>query len=106
MAMAPLLRSEQPQKKKKIYYPTGDGKPMAETDLHRDQMFLSIHGLQDWFSERPEVYVGGNNFLYFVEDDPRQVISPDCYVVFGPGRGLRDIYQVWEEGGLAPDVVI
>src|SRR5437870_4222527 len=103
MVIAPLLPSAQPPKKKMIYYLTSDGKPMTESDLQRDQMFLCIHGLQEWFAEQPEVYVAGNNFVYFVEGDPRQVVSPDCYVVFGAGRGQRDLYEVWEEGGLAPD---
>ncbi|HLK56469.1 MAG TPA: hypothetical protein VKU00_07890, partial [Chthonomonadaceae bacterium] len=89
MAIAPWLPNPQPPKNKKISYPTSDGKPMAETDLHREQMFTCIHCLQDWFADRPDVYVGGNNFVYFVEGDPRQVVSPDCYVVFGPGRRLR-----------------
>ena len=105
MAMAPWLPSTQPLKTKKIHYPTSDGKPMAESEQHRDQMFLTIQNLHAWFVERPEVYIGGNNFLYYVEGDPWQVVSPDCYVVFGAGRGPRELYKVWEEGGLAPDVV-
>ena len=105
MAMAPWLPSVQSPKTKKIDYPSSDGKPMAESDLHRDQMILTIQNLQSWFAEHPEVYIAGNNFLYFVEGDPRQVVSPDFYVVFGAGRGPREVYKVWEEGGLAPDVV-
>lgn len=34
------------------------------------------------------------------------MVSPDCYVVFGVGNELRDLYKVWEEGWQTPAVVI
>src|SRR5262249_48392949 len=42
---------------------------------------------------------------YYVEGNPRAVVSPDCYVVFGVGNQLRDCYKVWEEMGRMPNVV-
>ena len=65
-----------------IYYPDGDGKPMAESDLHRGEMFNCIDGLQYFFYGRNDVYVAGNNFLYYRQGIPRLFVSPDCYVVF------------------------
>ena len=41
-------------------YPTSDGKPMAETDLHRDLMIALIETLKWWFADDPDVYVSGN----------------------------------------------
>jgi Uma2 family endonuclease len=86
-------------------YPTSDGKPMAETDRHRDLGVYFIEALKRFFRERPEVYVSGNNFVYYEEGNPRAVVSPDVYVVFGVPMKQRDCYMAWLEGGRLPDVV-
>ncbi len=36
---------------RKVAYPTSDGKPMAETEIHRDDMIDLIQTLQDHFAE-------------------------------------------------------
>jgi Uma2 family endonuclease len=90
---------------KPIVYPTSDGKPMAETDKHRDLMMYAIEALKVLYADRPEVYVSGNNFLYWQEGDPKKCVSPDCYVIFGVGMRQRDSYKAWEEGGKLPNVV-
>jgi len=40
---------------RKIDYPAGDGKPMAETDLHRNDMVALIETLDDYFADHPDV---------------------------------------------------
>jgi len=90
---------------KPIEYPTSDGKPMAESDRHRDLGFYVIEALKAYFADRPDVYVSGNNFIYWEEGDPRTVVSPDAYVVFGVPMRQRDCYKAWEEEGRLPDVV-
>ncbi len=87
------------------FYPTGDGKPMAETDLHREQMNYLIFALASHFRNAPDVYVSGNNFLYYEQGNPRAVVSPDGYVVFGVPNHPRDTYMLWLEGGITPAVV-
>jgi hypothetical protein len=52
-------------------YPTGDGKPMAETELHLHDMIDAIQTLHDFFAARAAVYVGGNLLLYYEEGNPR-----------------------------------
>ena len=47
----------------RIDYPESDGKPMAETDLHRQLMNELISQLDYFFQTDPEVYVTGNIFL-------------------------------------------
>lgn len=89
-----------------IEYPTGDGKPMAETQKHGNLMIYAISALTVHFADRPEVYVAGNNFLYYEEGNPKRRVAPDVYVVFGVGNQVRDSYKVWEEGNKAPDVVM
>lgn len=90
---------------RRVVYPTSDGKPMAETDKHRRLMAYFIDALTVYFAGRPDVYVSGNNFLFWQEGNPRARISPDCYVVFGPSPDPRDSYMAWKEGGRLPDVV-
>jgi hypothetical protein len=44
-----------PQRTREIDYPTGDGKPMAETELHLLDMIDTIQVLRDRFAARPNV---------------------------------------------------
>jgi len=45
---------------REIDYPESDGKPMAQSDLHRDAMSDLIGLLADRYAERPDVSVSGN----------------------------------------------
>ena len=91
--------------KDEIEYPTGDGEPMAETALHRDLMLYAIEALKAHFADRDDIWISGNDFVYFAEGDPNRRVSPDTYVVFEVGNEMRDCYKTWEEGGKMPDVV-
>ena len=89
----------------RVYYPTSDGKPMAETDLHRDDMNYLIEALKEFFRDDSQVYVTGNILLYYEEGNPQRCVSPDVMVVKGIEKRRRDNYLLWEEGK-GPDVVI
>ena len=80
-----------------VDYPEADGRPMAETDLHRDLMFYVIHLLRRYFTGQ-QVYVSGNLLLYYEEGNPRKSVAPDCFVVWGVAPHRRNIYKLWEEG--------
>jgi Uma2 family endonuclease len=86
-------------------YPTSDGKPMAETDWHRDLMVEVIETLKMRYADDPSVYVSGNLLVYYVQGDKRQHLAPDLFVVRGVPKNNRKYYLLWEEGK-APDVVI
>jgi len=91
---------------KVVHYPESDGKPMAETPEHLDAMLYLIGALQTYFAQRPDVYVGGNQFMYWIEGNPNQRVAPDVYVGFGiPKLPPRPVWKVWEEGK-APDVIM
>nr|WP_309696255.1 Uma2 family endonuclease [Armatimonas sp.] len=91
---------------RRVVYPTSDGKPMAETDLHIDLIAYCRDALRAYFLQRAnEVYVSGNNFVFFRQGDPTAKISPDCYVVFGVAQRPRDSFKSWEEDGKLPSVV-
>ena len=88
-----------------IDYPESDGEPMAETDLHRDEMVALIEGLKGRYETRSDVYVAGNLFLYYAEGSPSAVFAPDAFVVFGVPKRQRRVYKLWEEGRV-PDFVL
>jgi Uma2 family endonuclease len=88
-----------------IEYPESDGQPMAETDLHRDEMFDLIQALTRRYRDVPDVYVSGNLFFYYVKGDPRAVVAPDVFLVRGVSKRKRRIYKLWEEGRV-PSLVI
>lgn len=87
-----------------IFYPESDGKPMAETPVHRNEMMRIIQTLSDAFAGRADVYVSGNMMFYYEEGNPRASISPDVFVTIGvPKLPERRVYKLWEEA--APDTV-
>jgi Uma2 family endonuclease len=90
---------------RKVEYPSSDGKPIAETEIHRDDMIDSIQTLQDHFAEAPMVCVSGNMLMFYEQGNRRKHVSPDVFVVRGIPKKERENYLIWQEGK-APDVVI
>lgn len=78
-------------------YPTSDGKPMAETDTHRNLMVDLIKRLDFRYEDDPNVYVSGNLLLCYEEGNRRKHVSPDAFVVFGVKKMERPNYLLWEE---------
>lgn len=87
-----------------IFYPESDGKPMAETEIHRDLMIDFIQILKDYFINK-DVCVSGNMFMYYEEGDPKKSVAPDVFVVCGIEKKQRRIYRIWEEGR-SPDFIL
>lgn len=87
-----------------IIYPESDGKPMAETDKHRDLMVDCIQTLQHHFRDDP-VYVSGNLLMYYEQGNPKKSVAPDVFVVFDVSKKPRRTYLTWEEGN-TPDFVL
>lgn len=86
-------------------YPETDGKPMAASDEHRRVLTRTLRVLERFFAQHPDVYVSGDLMMYYVEGDPRRVVSPDVLVTFGIARKARRTYLVWQEGK-PPDFVM
>ena len=90
-----------------VFYPESDGEPMGETIQHRDSTIDLILALKDWFAADPLAYVSGDEFLYYVEGQPRFVVSPDVWCVRGIDKTvLRPTYKTWLEGGKGPEFVV
>jgi Uma2 family endonuclease len=86
-------------------YPTTDGRPLAETDWHRQITVDLIEILQARFAADPEVSVSGNLLLFYEPGNRRKHVSPDVFVVRGVPKGPRPNYLTWQEGK-GPDLVI
>jgi Uma2 family endonuclease len=89
---------------KTVNYPESDGKPMGETDEHRDEMVREIELLRRCFEGR-HVYVSGNLLLYYVEGDPKKFVVPDVFVVKDLDPRKRRTYKLWIERK-SPDAII
>lgn len=89
-----------------VYLPESDGKPMAETDEHRDIMMDLLDALEEYFRDNAQVYISGNIFVYYKDEaGEMQSVSPDILVVRGVQKKRRRIYNL-EVEGKAPEVVI
>ena len=88
-----------------VVYPESDGKPMAETEYHRDIMIDFIQMLKHYFRDVDDVHVSGNLLMYYEEGNPRKSVSPDVFVAFGVSKKKRRTYKIWEEGH-APNFVL
>jgi Uma2 family endonuclease len=86
-------------------YPTSDGKPMAETDWHRDLMIALIQTLMLFYAKKRRVYVSGNLLIFYEPGNKRKHVSPDVFVVKGVPKKRRLNYLVWLEGK-GPDFII
>ncbi|MBC8874082.1 MAG: Uma2 family endonuclease [Planctomycetes bacterium] len=87
-----------------VNYPESDGRPMGETDEHRDEMVREIELLRRFFEDR-DTYVSGNLLLYYEQGNPKKFVVPDVFVVKDVEPKKRRIYKLWIERK-APDVVL
>jgi len=103
-AIAPEYYTKFPYIKKLL--PESDGKPMAETDAHRDQMIDLLDALKEYFRQTPDVYVTGNIFLHFHDAGGElRSVAPDIFVARGIEKKDRRYYNLDAEKK-SPDVVI
>ncbi|MDD9960938.1 MAG: Uma2 family endonuclease [Gammaproteobacteria bacterium] len=90
----------------RVHYPVEDDQPMSETIKHARvsvdaRIVLEIHHVG-----RADACVGGNNFLYYEEGNPKAVVSPDVFVAYGvPKETDREVWKLWVEGK-APDFIL
>ena len=80
-----------------VEYPTSDGRPVAETDLHFLRLTDAAYGIRKFMAGREDVYVGSNLLVYDERGNPRSHLSPDIFVAFGVEAGPRDLFKIWEE---------
>ena len=89
-----------------LFYPDSDGLPMTESDITRDYLIYGVEALDRYFQAVADVYVSGNLFIYYEQGNPRAVVSPDVFVIFGVEKKKRSSYKTWEEKGKVPDFIL
>ena len=89
-----------------VEYPDEDFEPMPEGDKQRRNLSYTTEALRLWFEKQQNVYVSGNLFIRYREENIEKRIVPDMFVVFGMSNEDRVSYKIYEEGGKAPDFVL
>ena len=88
--------------------PIEDGEPL-ESNSHRMAMTALIHSLKHAYADRPDVFIGGNMFVYFSQYQLKNTDyrGPDFFVVLDTIKNDdREAWYTWEEGGRTPNMVI
>ncbi|HIK08872.1 MAG TPA: Uma2 family endonuclease [Oscillatoriaceae cyanobacterium M33_DOE_052] len=80
-----------------IFYPSGDGTPLAETYDHVYAIISTVEVLKQYLEGR-QATVLANQFLYYSQGFPKLRVAPDVMVIFDVAPGGRDNYKIWEEG--------
>ena len=89
-----------------IEYPDTDGLPMAESDFQRQYLTYAVEVLRIYFQNHADVYVSGNLFIYYERGNPKAVVAPDVFVVFGVAKRDRFSYKLWVEENIAPNFIL
>ena len=87
-----------------IEYPETDGKPMGETDLHREWMIRILQLFQHRYRDQ-RVYIASDLLVYYEEGSPTKFVVPDVMVVLDCAPGRRRTFKTWAEERL-PDFVL
>jgi Uma2 family endonuclease len=87
------------------HYPSGDGKPMAETWLHIRAIMWLHQALEDFFHDRPDVFVAADLFWYWRDGTNVVQVAPDVMAIPGVGARPRRSFFSWEENGAIPAIV-
>ena len=86
-----------------IIYPSSDGEPLAETQQHVLAILMALALLRLYLQEQPAV-VFADQFLYYIEGNPRARVAPDVMVVFDIEKRLYANYKIWE-GQQTPAII-
>ena len=85
-----------------VFYPSSDGKPMAENMW---QSRAILHAVGDIEAARPRALVAADILVYPEEGNNKNAIAPDVLVALELGTESRASYFVWKEGK-PPDWVL
>jgi Uma2 family endonuclease len=88
-----------------IDYPSSDGEPVAETQLHLFVIFDLLHSVDWLLAQRTDVWYACNVFWYYQQGNNKARRAPDLMVVFGvPKLPRRDSFFSWIEGAV-PSII-
>ena len=90
-----------------IKYPDSDGEPLADNKFQAVAMVDSFSAMETYFAERTDVYIGIDQLLYYILNDPTASVAPDVFAVFGAhGSHPRRSWIISREGGIVPAFVL
>ncbi len=98
-AIAPATNSATSE----IIYPSSDGEPLAETQQHVLAILMALALLRLYLQEQQAV-VFADQYLYYIEGNPRARVAPDVMVVFDIEKRLYANYKIWE-GQQTPAII-
>ena len=76
-----------------IVYPETDGMPVPDGEFQYPLQSSVVLTLRAFFKEKAGSHVNGNTLLYYVEGNPRMVLSPDCYAVFDLSEDALESFE-------------
>jgi len=85
------MTSLTPQKTE-IFYPSSDGKPLAESYVHLYAIHVTLEVLKQYLQGR-QATVLADQFLYYSQGYPRLRVAPDVMVIFDVAPGGRDNFD-------------
>ncbi len=94
-----------------IIYPDSDGMPLPDGEFQSPLYVNAVGTLRIHFRNVRGARVNGDNFIYYVEGNPRRSVAPDCYVALGLSEKAiasierHNTYLMWEVGK-APDFIL
>lgn len=91
-------------RRRRVFYPDGDGKPMAESNPHVSHLVNVREILWYWLRNDETANVDANMLLFYKKGFPKQRIAPDVFVVWGVAKRRRRSFKIWVEKQ-APQVV-
>ena len=101
-AAAPTAPNVHAVRMEEVFYPSSDGKPMAENMW---QSRAILHAAGDLEAARPRALVAADILVYPEEGNNKNAIAPDVLVALELGTESRASYFVWKEGK-PPDWVL
>jgi Uma2 family endonuclease len=105
MILSPPKEPFATDKAGQILYPVDNGEPLSNDTEHLRWINYVFLGLQDWYSDRDDVFVAADLLWYPVEGRPDICKAPDIMVVLDHPAGPRSSYQQWKENDRQPQVV-
>ena len=75
--------------------------PLPDAFTQKPHFFYVNDAISAWFSDRDDVVVGGDNFVYHRDGDSQANFAPDCFVAMGVNKEevTEDgSYYVWRAG--------
>ena len=88
-----------------VFYPESDGMPMADNALQFRWMSLLRWNAEALLRRDRNVLISADHLIYPVRGNASIRIAPDVYIAFGPEKGDRGSYRVWDEGNVFPQVI-